>query len=197
MKFKTDALRYAVETAIAEGRQQHVEYVAQTTERYATESAKFAARWNPEWEKALPKIRKALREDRPISMAEVPKNGSGSYHNVAVYDVKAPRNGDYEPHSDLRVVMNALDLIEETEVSDAQLQRLGVSSHVMRKLLELARLDATELKRRKDTADRSAGAVTTVTPPDKPAPRKRAPRKKPALIVDHTDGGTPIRMEIS
>lgn len=197
MKFKTEALRYAVETAVAEGRQQHAEYVAKTVERYATESAVFAARWNVEWEKALPKIRKALREDRPISSAEVPNVGSGGYRNVAVYDEKTPRNTDYEPHPDLRVVMNALDLIEETEVSDAQLQRLGVSSHVMRKLLELARLDATELKRRKDTADRYVGAVTTVTSPVKSAPRKRAPRKKPAPIVDHTDGGTPIRLETS
>jgi hypothetical protein len=170
MRFKTERLRVAVESAITQHEIEHNRANNSRRRQRADAEQQWVETYNAKWEQAIPRIRAAIRAGRPITVKEVATRNDHYRDTVALF-ADNNRSGD-EPHvipHDLMVMRNALRLVEDDEVTTTSLRTLGVSSTMLRTVCDLAREDIAKQQR-------EMNAQTTAKPkPVKTKPRARKP----------------------
>jgi len=144
MRFTVTTLRKAVDRAIAADKADHEKYQAKRLEQYETAKEKWLSEHSAEWTAALLKIRVALKKGKPVRMSDFPSAGEPgwSLRRTTAFDYSEPTSGAYSPDTQLVTIANALDLITDENISDAQLARLGVRSGTLRRLCELLPLES-------------------------------------------------------
>lgn len=170
MKFKTEDLRRATDTAIVECEVQHNQRQNAKRAEHDLRKSQWVEAYNPEWEKALPRIRKALHAGRPVTITDLAVKHDTYRDSVAVFGRDMPKDEPFVVPSDLRIMQNALRLITDAEVTTTALKTLGVSATMLRTVCDYARLDLAkqQAKERKTAEPAKTKAV----------PRRRAPAKK-------------------
>jgi hypothetical protein len=177
VRFKTETLRVAVESAITQSEIEHNRSNNLLRKKRDDTAAAWAAAYNPKWELALPRIRAAIRAGRPITIAELATRNDHYHENVAVFSYSSSRID--EPHvipHDLMVLRNALRLVLDEEVTTTSLRALGVSAAMLRTVCDLAREDVA-------AQQREAKAEITKAKPVKAA-KPRTTRKRTSDQVD-------------
>ncbi len=143
MRFTVSTLRKAVDRAIAADKADHEKYQAKRLEDYEAAKEKWLFNHTVEWNEALLKTRLALKKGKPVRMSDFPSSGaSGWGRQTTTFDYQEPSGSTYSIDIQLVTIANALDLIIDEEVSDAQLTRLGVRSGILRRLCELLPLES-------------------------------------------------------
>lgn len=169
VQFKTETLRAAVESAITESERQHNQWNNAQRAKFEAQQVEHAEQNNPLWDKALPKIRAAIRANRPITADIIPLARLDWSKEAAVFTEKPPKDATFVVPQDLRVLRNALRLITDETVTTTAMRALGVSASMIRTVCELAREDmvkqqATEkLPPAKPTTTRKRAVKTAVT----------------------------------
>lgn len=171
MRFKTERLRVAVESAIVEHEMQHNRANNQRRQKRADDEAAWVATYNVKWEHALGKIRTAIRAGRPITIKDLATRNDHYHDSVAVF-AYSNRDADetYVVPSDLMVMRNALRLVEDDEVTTTSLRTLGVSSGMLRTVCDLAREDIAKQQR-----EAKAELTAKKTKPARARPRALKP----------------------
>lgn len=147
MKFRTERLRVAVESAIETQRQRHAEQIQALEDDYTQRVAQHHERYGQAWLDAIPKIRAAVKAGRAITVELLPTVENRSHYSyVALLDAKKPRTDTFRPSVDLTVVKNCLALLDDETVSDVQLSRLGVKGLMLRTVFELAKTPIADVK---------------------------------------------------
>lgn len=144
MKFTTETLRAALTTAIETSKTRHAQREAKDRREFDDKAAKHHERFGQAWLDAIPDIRKAVKAGRPITRDLLPQTGERSWPSPATFDATPPTSYVWQMPIELRTLENALNLIEDDEVSFNQLKELGVRVTVLRTLWELARVEKSQ-----------------------------------------------------
>lgn len=136
MKFQTSKLREAVALAARQTQDHYRRRDAANAEAYERELAEWTEKYAGQWAQACTRIRARLRKGEPIRSRDLPT--MGRYDGVAIFGHTPPKpRGAYEMPTHLRVIANAIEMIEDEYVTDTQLARLGVRAGQLRHLFEL------------------------------------------------------------
>jgi hypothetical protein len=138
MKLKTADLRTAVDAAIVADRDRHNEREQARQDEYQAARKAWVAEHKDAWNAACTDIRDALRRGEPVTLDMLPKDGGTWQVHVQVFSATEPKPDTYGgPSQALIRVRTALRLVTDAEVSMTTLQQLGVSSSVLRDVLDL------------------------------------------------------------
>lgn len=134
MKYDRQALIDAAELALAEEKQYHEKQVDESAEQFQQAKVQWMAAHGEAWLAVLTRLRRQLREGRPIRESDLPADGnSRGYRRTAVFDVAIPRPlADYQPSRELTSFIRLLGTVVDDQVSSAALQEIGVSRAALR-----------------------------------------------------------------
>jgi hypothetical protein len=163
MQFETKILCAAVESAITQAEIAHNREQNTRRAAYELKSTEHAEKYNPLWEKAIPRLRAAIRAGRPITADMVPRSRTAWNKEVEIFTEHPPKDASFVVPHDLYVMRNALRLVMDETVSTTSLRQLGVSATMVRTVCELAREDVAkqEAEKGKPVKDSSAKPKTS------------------------------------
>lgn len=141
MKFNRAQLRAAVSKAIAADLAAQEESQAEQLAGYEKEVTQWHAAHANAWLDSLPKIRAKIRKGLPVTDDDLPGERRYGSRYSAVFGGHKPRVYAFTPHADLTTLANVLDLLTDEEVTDTALARVGVRSHMIRRMAELIRVE--------------------------------------------------------
>jgi hypothetical protein len=134
VKYDRQALIAAAELALDEEKQHHEKQVAEQAETFKQAKAQWMATHGEEWLAALTRLRRQLRDGRPIRESDLPGDGNRhGYRRTATFDVATPRPlADYQPSRELTSLIRLLGTVVDAQVTSAALQEIGVSRAALR-----------------------------------------------------------------
>jgi hypothetical protein len=134
VKYDRQALIAAAELALAEEKQHHEKQLAEQAETFKQAKVQWMAAHGEAWLDVLTRLRRQLREGRPIRESDLPADSSSrGYRRTATFDVATPRPlADYQPSRELTSLIRLLGTVVDAQVTSAALQEIGVSRAALR-----------------------------------------------------------------
>lgn len=129
MKFNRQALISAVDAALEDYRREWEKRYAKDLETHAELLGAWMRKYGAAWSEAGLKIRKAIREGRPVTSDLLPE---GHYRDVATFSEHASLDRTYAPPQQLTMLRRLLETVVDEEVSSSGLEAVGITSRIMR-----------------------------------------------------------------
>lgn len=128
-------LRAKIEKHIADAEAAHQQLVDYWDAYTVRHKAEWNEKFGDAWLKVVGEIEQVITAGEVIVLRDLPRRSGG---NLAVWeapyqDDKGRRRPDrtYKPPTELVQVLNALDLLDETEISHTALSKVGINASVM------------------------------------------------------------------
>jgi hypothetical protein len=126
-------LRDKINARIGEERADFIQRTAEWADFIAWHQAEWVRAHKDEWTTATDRIDRALGHNRVVTSDMLPR-ASEKFWTEPWSDKlgqRKPPSGDYRPPSEVTQLLDALDLINEPEISHTALSKVGITSTVM------------------------------------------------------------------